>query len=56
MPHEATTPEYVTQKLVIACTVDSVVQQLLALRAQVGDFGTLHYACRDRLDPALGKT
>lgn len=55
MPNEAITPEYVTQKLVIAGTVDSVVQQLLAFRAQVGDFGTLLYACHDWLDPALGQ-
>jgi alkanesulfonate monooxygenase SsuD/methylene tetrahydromethanopterin reductase-like flavin-dependent oxidoreductase (luciferase family) len=55
MPNEAITPDYVTQKLVIAGTVDSVVEQLLAFREQVGDFGTLLYACHDWLDPALGK-
>ena len=55
LPNEAITPEYVTQKLVIAGTVDSVVEQLLAFRAQVGDFGTLLYACHDWLDPALGE-
>jgi alkanesulfonate monooxygenase SsuD/methylene tetrahydromethanopterin reductase-like flavin-dependent oxidoreductase (luciferase family) len=55
MPNEAITPDYVTQKLVIAGTVDAVVEQLLAFRAQVGDFGTLLYACHDWLDPALGQ-
>ena len=55
MPNEAITPEYVTQKLVIAGTVDTVVEQLLSFRAQVGDFGTLLYACHDWLDPALGQ-
>jgi len=55
MPNEAITPEYVTRKLVIAGTVESVVEQLLAFRAQVGDFGTLLYACHDWLDPALGQ-
>lgn len=55
MPNEAITPEYVTHKLVIAGTVDSVVEQLLAFRAQVGDFGTLLYACHDWLDPTLGQ-
>lgn len=55
LPNEAITPEYVTQRLVIAGTVDSVVEQLLAFRAQVGDFGTLLYACHDWLDPALGR-
>jgi alkanesulfonate monooxygenase SsuD/methylene tetrahydromethanopterin reductase-like flavin-dependent oxidoreductase (luciferase family) len=55
MPDAAITPEYVTQRLVIAGTVDSVVEQLLAFRGQVGDFGTLLYACHDWLDPALGR-
>ena len=55
LPDEAITPEYVTQRLVIAGTVDSVVAQLLAFREQVGDFGTLLYACHDWLDPALGR-
>ena len=44
-----------TDKLVIAGTVDSVVEQLLAFREQIGDFGTLLYACHDWKDPALGK-
>lgn len=55
MPDEAITPDYVTQRLVIAGTVDSVVDQLLAFREQVGDFGTLLYAGHDWVDPALGK-
>ena len=55
MPDEAITPEYVTQRLVIAGTVDSVVDQLLAFREQVGDFGTLLYAGHDWVDPALGR-
>jgi alkanesulfonate monooxygenase SsuD/methylene tetrahydromethanopterin reductase-like flavin-dependent oxidoreductase (luciferase family) len=55
IPDSAITPEYVTQRLVIAGTVDSVVQQLLAFREQVGDFGTLLYACHDWVDPALAK-
>jgi alkanesulfonate monooxygenase SsuD/methylene tetrahydromethanopterin reductase-like flavin-dependent oxidoreductase (luciferase family) len=55
MPDSAITPEYVTQRLVLAGTVDSVVQQLLAFREQVGDFGTLLYACHDWVDPALAR-
>ena len=55
MPNEAITPDYVCQKLVLAGTVDSVVAQLLAFRDQVGDFGTLLYACHDWMDPALAK-
>lgn len=55
MPNEAITPEYVTERLVLAGTVDSVVAQLLAFRKQVGDFGTLLYACHDWMDPVLAK-
>ena len=49
------TPDYLTNKLVIAGTVDSVVDQLLAFREQVGDFGTLLYACHDWIDPGLAR-
>ena len=55
MPNEAITPEYVTERLVLAGTVDSVVTQLLTFREQVGDFGTLLYAGHDWMDPALAK-
>ena len=55
MPNEAITPDYVTQRLVLAGTVDSVVDQLLAFREQVGDFGTLLYAGHDWMDVALGR-
>jgi len=55
MPNEAITPEYVTQRLVLAGTVDSVVDQLLAFREHVGDFGTLLYAGHDWIDPVLAK-
>ena len=54
-PDDKITPEFITNKLVIAGTVNSVVDQLLAFREQIGDFGTLVYACHDWLDPALGK-
>ena len=55
MPDSALTPEYVTQRLVLAGTVNSVVDQILAFREQVGDFGNLVYAMHDWVDPALGK-
>ncbi len=55
MPDAEVTPEYVNKRLVIAGTVNSVVDQLLAFREHVGDFGTLLYACHDWMDPALGK-
>lgn len=54
-PDAEITPDYVTHRLVIAGTVNSVVDQLLTFREQVGDFGTLLYACHDWVDPALGK-
>jgi len=54
-PDSDITPEAMTKKLVIAGSVDSVVEQLLALREKIGDFGTLLYACHDWQDPALGR-
>jgi len=54
-PDSEITPEYVTNKLVIAGTVNSVVDQILAFREKTGDFGTLYYACMDWKDAALGK-
>lgn len=55
MPDSELTPDYVTNRLVLAGTVNSVVDQILAFREQVGDFGNLVYACHDWVDPALGK-
>lgn len=40
---------------VIAGTVDQVVDQLLAFRDQVGDFGTLVYTAHDWADRELGR-
>jgi alkanesulfonate monooxygenase SsuD/methylene tetrahydromethanopterin reductase-like flavin-dependent oxidoreductase (luciferase family) len=54
-PDSSVTADAVTPRLVIAGTVNSVVDQILAFREQVGDFGTLYYACHDWVDPALGK-
>jgi hypothetical protein len=54
-PDERITPEYVTEKLVIAGTVDNVVDQILEFREQTGDFGTLLYPCHDWVDPSLGQ-
>ena len=44
-----------TNKLVLAGTVNSVVDQILAFREHVGDFGNLLYAGHDWMDPALAK-
>jgi alkanesulfonate monooxygenase SsuD/methylene tetrahydromethanopterin reductase-like flavin-dependent oxidoreductase (luciferase family) len=54
-PDSEITADAMTKKLVIAGTVDSVVDQILAFREKIGDFGTLLYACHDWLDPALGR-
>src|SRR5262249_10050507 len=47
MPDSAITLDYVVDSLVISGTVESVVDQLLAFRETVGDFGTLLYAGHD---------
>jgi len=55
MPDAAITLDYVLDSLVICGTVDSVVEQLLAFREKIGDFGTLLYAGHDWVDAALAK-
>jgi alkanesulfonate monooxygenase SsuD/methylene tetrahydromethanopterin reductase-like flavin-dependent oxidoreductase (luciferase family) len=42
-------------ELVICGTVNEVVDQILALREQVGDFGEIVYAGMDLVDPDLGR-
>jgi len=54
-PDEEITLDYVLDKLVIRGTVDSVVDQILALREQIGDFGELVYAGMDWVEPALAR-
>jgi alkanesulfonate monooxygenase SsuD/methylene tetrahydromethanopterin reductase-like flavin-dependent oxidoreductase (luciferase family) len=54
-PDASITADTVTPKLVIAGTVNSVVDQVLAFREKVGPFGTLYYPCHDWVDPALAK-
>jgi len=54
-PDSEITADTMTPKLVIAGSVNSVVDQILAFREKIGDFGTLLYACHDWLDPALGR-
>lgn len=49
------TPDRVSSQLVIAGSVNKVVDEILAFREQVGDFGTLLYAGHDWLDPKLAK-
>jgi alkanesulfonate monooxygenase SsuD/methylene tetrahydromethanopterin reductase-like flavin-dependent oxidoreductase (luciferase family) len=54
-PDASITADSMTPKLVIAGTVNSVVEQILAFRAKVGPFGTLYDPCHDWVDPALAK-
>ena len=49
------TLEHVMDRLVIYGTPDEVADKLLALREEVGPFGTLLYAGHDWRDPVLGK-
>lgn len=49
------TVERLVDELVIAGTVKQVVDQILALREQAGDFGELVYAGMDLVDPRLGR-
>lgn len=58
--HEAEDDSQVTldrllDDLVITGTVNQVVDQILALREQAGDFGEIVYAGMDLVDPKLGR-
>ena len=54
-PDEEVTLDFVLDTLVIKGTVDSVVDQILAMREETGDFGEIVYAGMDWVDPALAK-
>ncbi|MGG5823924.1 LLM class flavin-dependent oxidoreductase [Falsiroseomonas sp. HW251] len=54
-PDEAVTLDHVMDRLVIFGTVNSVVDQILALREEAGAFGEIVYAGMDWVDPALTK-
>jgi len=49
------TLDHVMDNCVIHGSVNKVVDQLLALREEIGDFGEIDYAGMDWADPALGK-
>ena len=49
------TDDYMVDRLVLCGTVNSVVDQILQLREEIGDFGELVYAGMDWVDPALAK-
>ena len=55
MPDEAVTVEYLLDRLVICGGVNSVVDQILAFREAVGDFGTLLYCGHDWADTRLAR-
>ena len=51
----AVTLDRLLDELVICGTVDQVVEGILKLREEAGDFGELVYAGMDWVDPALAK-
>jgi alkanesulfonate monooxygenase SsuD/methylene tetrahydromethanopterin reductase-like flavin-dependent oxidoreductase (luciferase family) len=54
-PDDEITLDYVLQNCVFAGSINKVVEQILAMREETGDFGELVYAGMDWLDPALAK-
>jgi len=54
-PDAEITEEFVLDRLCIYGTVNKVVDQILRLREQVGDFGELVYAGMDWVDPVLAR-
>jgi len=55
LPDSAVTTDTLVEQLVIAGTVDQVVEQLLAFREQIGDFGTLLYCGIDWADARIAR-
>ena len=54
-PDSEITADYVVDNLVLCGTVNDVVDQILALREETGDFGEIVYAGVDWVDPALAR-
>jgi alkanesulfonate monooxygenase SsuD/methylene tetrahydromethanopterin reductase-like flavin-dependent oxidoreductase (luciferase family) len=55
LPDSVVTTDYILDRVVIAGTAPQVAEELLALREQVGDFGTLLYCAMDWVDPGLAR-
>jgi alkanesulfonate monooxygenase SsuD/methylene tetrahydromethanopterin reductase-like flavin-dependent oxidoreductase (luciferase family) len=55
VPNEAVTLDYMVDQIVIAGSPNKVVDQILALREQTGDFGTLLYANPNWNDKTLAR-
>jgi alkanesulfonate monooxygenase SsuD/methylene tetrahydromethanopterin reductase-like flavin-dependent oxidoreductase (luciferase family) len=54
-PDDEITHDFIMDNLVIHGSVNKVVDQILALRDEAGDFGEIVYAGMDWVDPALAK-
>src|SRR5262249_50755947 len=54
-PDSDLTEEYILDKLVIHGTVSKVVDEILKLREETGDFGEIVYAGMDWVDPRLAR-
>ena len=54
-PDDEITLDYVMDNCVIRGTVNKVVDELLKMREETGDFGEIVYAGMDWVDPALGQ-
>jgi len=54
-PDEELTMDFILDRLVIHGSVDSVVDQILGLHGEIGDFGELVYAAMDWVDEGLAK-
>jgi len=57
LPDEAVTDDYLVSQMLIAGSVDEVVERLLAFREHIGAFGTLLYCGHDWADaPAMRRS
>ncbi len=54
-PDEEITPDYVMDRCIIHGSVNKVVEAILALHEEIGEFGELVYAGMDWADPELAK-
>jgi alkanesulfonate monooxygenase SsuD/methylene tetrahydromethanopterin reductase-like flavin-dependent oxidoreductase (luciferase family) len=54
-PDEEITQDFIMDNLVICGSVNKVVDGILALHEQIGDFGELVYGGMDWVDPALAR-
>jgi alkanesulfonate monooxygenase SsuD/methylene tetrahydromethanopterin reductase-like flavin-dependent oxidoreductase (luciferase family) len=54
-PDSTLTEDYILNNLVIHGTVNKVVDEILKLREEAGDFGEIVYAGMDWVDPALAR-